>query len=55
MPIEIRELIIRTTIVNNADSDQGGARLSPAPEDDQAIINACVDQVLKILARKRER
>ncbi|MBT9314480.1 DUF5908 family protein [Leptothoe spongobia] len=54
MPVEIRELIIRTTIVDHAgQSDSAGSQPSAGGTD--AIIAACVAQVLKILERKRER
>ena len=54
MPVEIRELIIRTTLVNNSKGAKG--HLLPIEnEGDDAIISACVEQVLKILERKRER
>ena len=54
MPVEIRELIIRTTLVDNAKGGKG--QLLPLKnEGDEAIISACVEQVLKILERKRER
>lgn len=52
MPVEIRELIIRTTVVDKA-SDKTDAQPSSGGSD--AIIAACVAQVLKILERKRER
>ncbi|MBE9116392.1 hypothetical protein IQ249_10825 [Lusitaniella coriacea LEGE 07157] len=54
MTVEIRELIIRTTIVGNA----GNPDSSSAQEGsggDRAIVAACVAQVLKILERKKER
>ncbi|MCG8365113.1 MAG: DUF5908 family protein [Pseudanabaenales cyanobacterium] len=54
MPVEIRELIIRTTIVNNSgNTDSSTPEASSGGND--AIISACVVQVLKILERKRER
>lgn len=54
MPIEIRELIIRTTVVNNTGSSASSSE-SSVSDGDEAIIAACVEQVLKILERKRER
>ena len=54
MPVEIRELIIRAKIVNNTSSAASDSELI-ASEGDDAIIAACVEQVLKILERKRER
>lgn len=54
MPVEIRELIIRTTIVDKAEqADKAGSQAGPSGSD--AIVAACVAQVLKILERKRER
>ena len=52
MPVEVRELIIRTTVV---DASSNGASESLSSGGDNAIIAACVAQVLKILERKRER
>ncbi|MDJ0703448.1 MAG: DUF5908 family protein [Leptolyngbyaceae cyanobacterium MO_188.B28] len=54
MPVEIRELIIRTTVVNGA-GQSSGANGQGGYEGNDTIIAACVDQVLKILERKRER
>lgn len=51
MPVEIRELIIRARVVNdgdnNAEADDGQSRAE--------LIADCVEQVLKILQRRRER
>jgi len=50
MPIEIKELIIRTTICSD-----------PKKQDDpqtlckELMVEMCVDQVLDILNRKKER
>ena len=52
MPVEIRELIIRATVVNKAGSGTEGAG---GGAGDAATIAACVEQVLKILERRRER
>ncbi len=54
MPVEIKELIIRATV-------SGGSEKTEAPgagmtgDDKEEIIEACVEQVLKILERARER
>lgn len=55
MPIEIRELVIKTSVSNGA---QGGGTSSsdrPSANDSAAIVAACVDQVLAILKDKVER
>ena len=53
MPVEIRELIIRTTVVNNG--GEPGDAGTASSGGDEAIIAACVEQVLQILERQRER
>jgi Family of unknown function (DUF5908) len=55
MPLEIRELVIKTSIegggkagqANNAGATNGGGQ--------EAIVAACVEQVLAILKDKAER
>ena len=54
MPVEIRELIIRATIVNNQDSHFQEQTIENTQEKEE-IISACVAQVLKILERKKQR
>ncbi|MFK0733590.1 MAG: DUF5908 family protein [Gloeotrichia echinulata GP01] len=54
MPVEIKELIIRANIVNSNDNNSESHLLGSSGEN-AAIIAACVEQVLKILARKKER
>jgi len=53
MPIEIRELIIKTTV------EPKGPSQPPSPketqEDRHALIQECVDQVMDILREKSER
>ena len=53
MTVEIRELIIRARVVNGSRSDE---TTTVADDEVQAAIVAdCVEQVLKILERRRER
>ena len=52
MPIEIRELQITAVI---QDSPPATAGSSAAPVNQDAIISACVEQVLEILKQKTER
>lgn len=53
MPVEIRELVIRATV--------GAARTPETPsaeaggQDVEDLVSACVDQVLEILRREKER
>jgi len=54
MPIEIRELQITAVIQDNP--QPAAATPSPANTTNQeAIINACVEQVLQILKEKTDR
>jgi hypothetical protein len=56
MPVEIRELVIRAVIKDGQNPDQDIVRGNPQEGQDQtALIEACVKQVLKILKRKQER
>ncbi|MES2922819.1 MAG: DUF5908 family protein [Verrucomicrobiota bacterium] len=58
MPIEIRQLVIRTTVI-----DEEPAATSPAApnkptgvkSDRSAIVAECVEQVMEILREERER
>ncbi|MEM9214360.1 MAG: DUF5908 family protein [Cyanobacteria bacterium P01_F01_bin.150] len=54
MPVEIKELTIRAKVV-----ETGATHLAPASEEvtaqKEAIISACVEQVLKILKTRKER
>ncbi len=57
MPIEIRELMIKATLgeetknTGNQSSQSGGGE--PANQD--AIVKACVEQVMEIIKQKAER
>lgn len=58
MPIEIRELIIRARVEETdavSPSRNGSRSRSATLADREAIIAACVEQVLQILADKQER
>jgi hypothetical protein len=60
MPIEIRELIIRTTVTGDeggGGQTTGNAQTSAATaKDKQAeIVAECVEQVMEILREERER
>lgn len=53
MPIEIRELVVKATVRDRASERQPGSRERRAEKEE--IINECVEQVLEILKRKKER
>ncbi len=62
MPIEIRELVIRATIasqpptgVHGSGQPGDGEGVAGPPVDMEAIVQECVRQVLRVLARERER
>lgn len=53
MPIEIKELHIKGVMTNE---DESGANNQASSQSDQkAIIDACVEKVLRILKAKKER
>ena len=54
MPVEIKELIIRAKVIDDSqESSEKGERIDP--QEKSEIISTCTAQVLKILARQRER
>jgi hypothetical protein len=59
MPVEIKELVIRTVVdetKNGSDNDEApDSNGSCCCADSETLINECVHQVLNILARKNER
>lgn len=63
MPIEIKELVIRTQVSApeaapqlEGEADPGGRSAAPASlPDTEALVQECIRQVLQILARQRER
>jgi translation elongation factor EF-Tu-like GTPase len=54
MPIEIRELVIRATVEGGENPRQESAA-KREQNDQQQIIEECIEQILKILDRKSER
>ena len=54
MPVEIKELIIRANIVDS-DANNSESQIEGTSGQKEAIIAACVAQVLKILERQQER
>jgi len=57
MPIEVRELIIKATIVQDLSSSQNGTNGSQnnGVSASEEVIKVCVDKVLEILKDKNER
>ena len=54
MPIEIKELIIRASVEDQAKKDSGKEKQQPA-EAKLQLVEECVEQVLEILRKERER
>jgi hypothetical protein len=55
MPVEIRELIIRAVITDGEGGAEAASTSTITDEEREAIIEASVRQVLKILKRSQER
>jgi len=54
MAIEIRELVIKA-IIDDESSTQQTSTQEPSTEERDALIEACVEQVLRVLERQKER
>jgi len=54
MPIEIKELIIRATIDNESDKKSGKAK-GGSGSGGADIIETCVEKVLEILEKQKQR
>lgn len=55
MPIEIRELVIRATITEHSDISESESASTSDSVNEKRIISVCVEQVLKVLDRLKER
>jgi hypothetical protein len=58
MPIEIKELVIKATVVDGSGSQTAGLSepgTSRPPLNTEQIVEVCVEQVLSILEQKRDR
>jgi Family of unknown function (DUF5908) len=58
MPVEIRELIIRATVSTNTSTSSSSAISSSGPlsmTTNEALIQACVSQVMQLLEKQKER
>jgi len=55
MPIEIKELIIKAIVSDEATGKNGSSSSSQDVNSQEALIAQCVEQVLEILKEKQER
>ena len=55
MPVEIKELIIRAVAERDPESSSRAPGMPMASEEKDALVNACVRQVLRILKNSKER
>lgn len=55
MPVEIRELVIRAVANLESQDSQRMSQTQPSSADQEAIVQECVKQILRILKKKRER
>lgn len=58
MPIEVRELIIKATVLQDGASGQASGVNSSgnnSVSSNEEIINACVEKILEIINQKNER
>ncbi|MBL7697822.1 MAG: hypothetical protein JNK79_06670 [Chitinophagaceae bacterium] len=58
MPIEIRELVIKATVVSDNSAEepgQSGSSTNNSIAPSEELINMCVEKVLEILKDKHER
>lgn len=55
MPVEIKELVIKTVAMSEPTGSSPNAPRSLTPEEKEAIIDECVKQILRILKKSQER
>ena len=55
MPIEIKEMHIKISLDEGSNSGNTKADTSKADKGSEAIINACIEGVMEILDRQKER
>ena len=55
MPVEIKELIIRTNIISDSPEGTSSRTNRISPKEMREMIETCVDRVTKIMNRKDER
>ena len=57
MPVIIRELVIRATVTDSQGKEENTASSAPPlnNEEKELLVAVCVQQVLEILEKKKER
>lgn len=55
MPVEIKELIIRAVVAPGKEESEESSRKPLQPEEREAVIQEIVQQVMKILQKKKDR
>lgn len=55
MPIEVRELVIKATVVQDDHVGGSGASSGKNVSPNEQIISACVEKILEILRDRNER
>jgi len=56
MAVEIKELVIRAVLTeDDRPNGESGNKAAISPEETDRIVTQCVQQVLKILTRKKAR
>jgi len=57
MPVIIKELVIRATVTDSQGKEENSASSAPPlnNEDKESLVAACVQHVLEILDKKKER
>lgn len=55
MPVEIKELVIRAVTRADDSETENDSQTKDSAVDQDAMIQACVKQVLRILQKKKER
>ena len=57
MPVIIKELVIKATVTDSQGKEESSASSAPpmSNEEKESLVAACVQQVLEILDKKKER
>ena len=57
MPVIIKELVIKATVTDSQGKEETSASSAPpmSNEEKETLVTACVQQVLEILDKKKER